>query len=163
MGCMHVPQRITNTFDDYKSYEDAIYQVFLKSFSYKKFTYCSKRIVEKKYPLVSEKSGTFWHIISTGDNESNKLPDFNRYETIAWPGFILDYCLCNCQSLLIWEAKKKGKVRVHIYCREIEYIVVLEKHTEYYIFWTAFPVIYEHTKKKLLKEYNNYLEKNDLN
>ena len=163
MGCEHAPERVTNTFNDYSEYEDAVYQEYLKSFSNKNFTFNGKKIVEKKHPMIAGKSGTFWHIISSGDDEASKLPDFNRYETVGWAGFILEYCLDNCTSKLVWEVKKHTKTRVHIYCPEIEYVVVLDKREDFYIFWTAFPVKYQHTKQRFMKEYKEYLEKNDLN
>ena len=162
MSCSHIPEKLTNTFGDYTEYENAVYQVFLNTFSGKQFSYEGKPIYEKKHPLVSGKSGTFWHIISSGDNEASKLPDFDRYETVGWPGFILEYCLAQCNNRLIWEVKKHTSTRVHIYCPDIEYVVVLDKRDGFYIFWIAFPVKYGHTKRRFLKEYHDYLSRRDL-
>ncbi len=163
MSCEHVPERLINSFGDYSAYEDAVYQEYLKTFASKTFTYEGKRIAEKRYPLIMGKSGTFWHIVSSGDTEALKLPDFDRYETVGWPGFILSYCLDNCTTKLIWENKRHSKTRLLIYCTEIQYLVVLDKRDNFYVFWTAYPVKYEHTQKKLLKEYKEYLENKDMN
>ncbi len=160
MACELVPKRITNDFDDYTEYENAVYNAYLNSYSQKQFTYNSKPIREKRHPLIAGKSCTFWHIVSSGTNEDNKLPDFNRYETVSWPGFILSYCLDNCSSKLVWKNKRGSHTRVLIYCQDIDYLVVLDEHEDYYLFWTGYPVTYTHTKNKLLKEYNDYISSN---
>ena len=159
MSCEYVPDKLINTMDDYTEYEEAVYQEYMKTFSNKEFYFNGKRIAEKKHPLIAGKSCTFWHIISSGDCEAEKLPDYDRYETVGWPGFILGYCLDNCKEKLIWETKRRSKIRVLIYCTEIDYLVVLDKREDYYIFWTAYPVKYDHTKRKLLQEYEDFLKK----
>lgn len=101
--------------------------------------------------------GTFWHIISTGSDEANRIPDLRRYERIAWPAHILGYCKQNCDKLLIWKNKRKGKSRILLWCIEIDYLVVLDERKDYCLFWTAYPVERRHTKEKLMKEYKEYM------
>lgn len=101
-------------------------------------------------------SGTYWHIVSSGNDEKSRIPDLRRYERIEWPFTIIHNCLNSCNKILVWENKRKGKNRILIYCDEIRYLAVLDNRGSYYFFWTAYPIDYEHTRKKLLKEYNKY-------
>ncbi len=153
MPCEHIPARITNDFDDYSAYEAVVYDAYLTTYSGKHFLFDGKPIYEKKHPLISGKSCTFWHIVSSGPDEALKLPDFNRYETVSWPGFILSHCVDNCESLRIWKNKRGSKSRILIYCQDIDYLVVLDEREEFLLFWTSYPITYNHTREKLLKEY----------
>jgi hypothetical protein len=60
--------------------------------------------------------------------------------------------------LKIWENIRDGEKRVCIWLSfDIEdYLVVLAKRTGYLLFWTAYPLTYESTKRKLQKEYEAY-------
>ena len=49
--------------------------------------------------MFKGKPGTFWHIVSSGENEEERLPDLRRYERVAWPAHILDYCKKNCDNV----------------------------------------------------------------
>lgn len=161
MQCKTIPELIEldNYNGDYKQYENAVYDLYNITFENHQFYFKGKRIVHKKYPLYKNRSGTFWHIISNGTQEETRLPDLRRYERIQWPAYILSYCQTNCDKLLIWENTRKGKHRVVLWCQSIDYVVILDQKPEYYIFWTAYPVTYSHTRRKLLYEYNNYISK----
>lgn len=160
MNCDKIPALVElSTYDgDYSKYEEAVYALYDETFQNHKFYLDGKPINHKKHPTFNNKSATFWHIISSGPNEENRNADLRRYERIAWPAFILDYCASNCSNLLIWKNKRKGKTRVILWCREIDYVVVLDERPEFLIFWTAYPVTYKHTHHKLLKEYQQYQE-----
>ena len=106
--------------------------------------------------MIKDKSATFWHIISSSTDENNREPDLRRYERIAWPAFLLGYCKDYCDDLLIWKNNRNGKTRVLLWCRDIDYVVILDEREKYCLFWTAYPIVYEHTRQKLFKEYSAY-------
>ena len=162
MNCEKVPSIIElDSFDgDYFKYEDAVYLVYKQTFENHQFFFFCKPIKHKKYPIIKDKPGTFWHIISNGSDETNRIPDLRRYERIAWPAFILDYCKDNCKDILIWKNRRKGKPRIVLWCTKIDYVVILDERTDFCIFWTAYPVTYQHTREKLLKEYQEYIKNN---
>ena len=160
MSCNHIPNiiELDSYNGDYQKYEDAVYKVFEDTFADKQYYFRGKRIAHKKIPIFKDKSGTFWHIVSSGEIEDERIPDFRRYERIAWPGYILDYCSENCDKILVWENNRKGKKRILLWCKEIDYIVILDSRTDFYIFWTAYPINQGHTKRKLQKEYDEYIK-----
>ena len=51
---------------------------------------------------------------------------------------------------------RKGKDRMLIYHEAEEYLVVLEIRQDYVLLWTAYPIERQHTKEKLLNEYEDY-------
>jgi hypothetical protein len=160
MACDKVPKiiELDDYGGEYQPYEDAVYNVYQESFESKQFFYNGKRIAHKRYPMYKGKSGTFWHIISSGEAEADRLPDLRRYERVSWAAFILGYCCDNCDKILEWRNERKGKKRVLLWCRDIDYVVILDDRDEYYIFWTAYPVTYGHTRKKLYREYSEYIK-----
>lgn len=163
MPCNKTPSiiELDDFSGNYEAYEDAVYALYEETFEKCHFDWLGKPISQKRYPMFKNKSGTFWHIISSGPEEISRLPDLRRYERVAWPAFILDYCKNNCNQLLIWKNKRKGKTRILLWCQDIDYLVVLDERDKYCLFWTAYPVTYKHTKEKLLKEYNEYMKQND--
>lgn len=158
MICEKIPPIIElDSYDgNYEEYENAIYSAYESTFENNKFYWEGKPINEKKVPIFKGKSGTFWHIISSGETEESRTPDLRRYERITWPAHILKYCKDNCEKILVWKNKRGSKSRILLWCREIEYLVVLDERKDFCLFWTAYPVIYSHTKKKLMKEYKDY-------
>lgn len=165
MSCGNIPEIIElDQYDgDYAKYEEAVYCKYQETFENDKFSFEGKNIAHKKHPLYKEKSGTFWHIISSGTEEESRLPDLRRYERIAWPAYILKYCKQHCDKLLVWKNRRGGKTRVLLWCQEINYLVVLDERKDYCIFWTAYPVTYRHKQEKLMKEYTEYMETQERN
>ncbi len=162
MKCDTIPEIIElDNFDgNYEKYEEAVYLSYKTTFEGQEFFWGNKRIAHKKHPMYKEKPGTFWHIISNGEDEANRIPDLRRYERVAWPAHILGYCVHYCDKILTWKNIRKGKTRILIWCKEIEYLVVLDERKDFCIFWTAYPVTYRHTKEKLQKEYDEYVKQN---
>ncbi|MBR3785979.1 MAG: hypothetical protein IKJ77_06215 [Firmicutes bacterium] len=161
MCCERIPDLIyLRDYDgDYQKYEDAAYQLYLTTLGTHYFEWNGKPIRHKKHPMTKDKSCTFWHITSEGPEEDDRTADLRRFERIAWPGYILSYCAQNCEKILVWKNKRGGKQRILIFCPEINYIVVLDERSDYCLFWTAYP-LHGHRKKKLLKEYSEYVKKN---
>ncbi|MNH30689.1 hypothetical protein D3C79_909980 [compost metagenome] len=45
----------------------------------------AKRLGLKRHPVIQGKEATFWHMISEGNDEAERLPDLRRCERIRWP------------------------------------------------------------------------------
>ncbi|MDE6747462.1 MAG: hypothetical protein K2K21_00115 [Lachnospiraceae bacterium] len=162
MNCDYIPQIIEiDDYDgNYEEYENAIYAAYQETFENQSFYWDGKPIQQKKHPMLKGKSGTFWHIISSGESEESRLPDLRRYERVTWPAHILSYCKNNCDKILVWKNKRGSKSRILLWCQNIDYLVVLDERKDFCLFWTAYPVTYSHTKAKLLKEYTSYINTN---
>ncbi|WP_086872393.1 hypothetical protein [Kosakonia pseudosacchari] len=145
-------------FEHYKGvwddYFEAIYEVFHQDFVLSKPVFRGKRLGLKRYPEYDGKSATFWHMISTGDQEDERVPDIRRCERIAWPKPIIDNCDEPC--LKVWAEPKGKNQRIHIWFENENYLVVLDDRGNYILPWTAFYIQEEHKKKKYNKRWERY-------
>ena len=108
--------------------------------------------------MVQGKEATFWHFISEGTAENDRLPDLRRCQRIRWPRPIIEKA--DVHQLKVWENKRRREARICIWFEEGEYFVILAKRKKYVLPWTAYLVTKPHQKKKLLKEYEAYKKAN---
>lgn len=67
----------------------------------------------------------------------------------------------NHPYLKVWENERKGKKRMLIYHEDEDYLVVLDVRDSYSLLWTAYPIERNHTREKLMKEYEAYEKSKD--
>lgn len=139
---------------DWEKYLGVIYQVFVNDFIDSSPIYQGRKLQLKRHPILNGKEATFWHIISEGCKEEEKVPDPRRCERIGWPRPVIDNC--NHQSIRIWENIRKNETRICLCYGNWEYLVVLAKRNNYILLWTAYPITKEHTRKKMIKEFEKY-------
>ena len=104
-------------------------------------------------PDEKGKEATFWHLISEGKSEKDRLPDLRRCERIRWPRPIIEHY--DQPAITFWVNERRGEKRICLWFEE-EYLVVLAKRHGYVILWTAYLVTKTHTKIKLKKEHEAY-------
>ncbi|EHN13258.1 hypothetical protein [Clostridium sporogenes] len=156
--CSKLPDIIR--FDDYDGqwelYEEELYKVFKNAFieSEKKFIGKSIGIFTNK--MYNDKEKTFWHVISEGPNEFERIPDIRRCERICWIDKMISTSICHgCDEIYMWKHKHKNKkYRYKLWCRKTDFIVILEERGDKFMLITAYIVKYNHTKIKLEKEYD---------
>ena len=139
---------------DWHCYLDALYAWFKQDFIDSKPAFRGKRLGLKRHPMTHGKEATFWHIISEGQDEENRIPDLRRCERIRWPKPVIE----NSEDSQIkwWIAAKRNESRIHIWLENEDYIVVLADRKGFLLPWTAFLVTREHTRRKLTKEYEAF-------
>ena len=144
-------------FSDYdgewEMYLEALYQHFCRDFVNSKPSYPGKRWALKRYPLEKGKEATFWHLISEGQAESERLPDLRRCERICWPRAMID--AISAGRVKVWRNQRGGEQRVLLALEDFSYVVVLADRGDYILLWTAYGVEREHTRDKLRKEYES--------
>lgn len=139
---------------NWDEYIRAVYEFFRKDFVEDKPVYEGKKISVKRYPIIDGKEITFWHIISEGNEEINRTPDLRRCERIRWPRPIVEHA--SHPAIKIWRNERRGETRICIWLESHDYLVVLADRGTYKLFWTAYSVTRNHTKRKLLKEYLSF-------
>ena len=139
---------------DWDQYVEALYAYFTRDFVDSKPLFRGARLALKRHPLIKGKEATFWHLISEGLYEEERLPDLRRCERIRWPRPIIEHC--NDREIKVWENVKQGERRVCLWLEDKEYLVVLAERRGYTLLWTAYPVTEAHRQKKLRKEYADY-------
>lgn len=132
-------------------YLEAIYQHFTDDFINSKPNYPGKRFALKRHPVEKGKEATFWHLISEGSTEAERLPVLRRCERIRWPRPIIEAMLTS--RVRCWKSQRRGETRVVLSLHDFSYVVVLADRESYILLWTAFYVEYEHRKEKLRMEF----------
>jgi hypothetical protein len=112
------------------------------------------KVVLKRHPVEKGKEATFWHLISEGKSEKDRLPDLRRCERIRWPRPIIEHY--DQPAIKFWVNERKGEKRLCLWIEGEEYLVVLAKRRGYVILWTAYLVTGTRRKMKLEKEYQTY-------
>lgn len=145
-------------FEDFQgnwdAYLEAIYAWFKQEFIDTKPVFQGRRLGLKRHPLTYGKEATFWHMISEGKEEANRVPDFRRCERIRWPKPVIEHE--NDPKVKYWISVKGNEDRIHIWLVEEDYVVVLADRRGFLLPWTAFLVTRDHKRKKLMKEYESY-------
>jgi hypothetical protein len=139
---------------NWEEYLEHVYQYFKTDFVDSKPFFKGKKLALKRYPLSKGKEATFWHFVSEGQQEEDRLPDLRRCERIRWPRPIIEHP--DDDSIKIWENRLNNEIRICLWLKSSEYLVVLADRKGYILPWTAYPVTREHSKRKLQKAYEKY-------
>lgn len=140
---------------DWQCYVEALYEFFKKDFMTGRLTFEGKRIALKRYPLSEGKEATFWHLISEGNIESERLPDMRRCERIRWPRPIIIKNFPE-SGIKIWKNERHGENRICLWLESQEYLLILAERKDYILLWTAYMMDKPHRKKKLQNEFDDY-------
>jgi len=139
---------------DWDTYLTVIYGFFKQDFVDRKPFYEGRKVGLKRHPVSAGKEATFWHLISTGDREEERIPDFRRCERIRWPRPIIDH---HADSVVkVWKNKRGREMRICFWLEDHDFLVVLAERKRYLLLWTAYPVEWPHTRRKLQKEFEAY-------
>jgi hypothetical protein len=143
---------------NWHQYLETIYQIFCQDFVYSKPNFEGKRFALKRHPVIMGKEATFWHIISEGKVEDERLPDLRRCERIRWPRPMIE--AFRSSHIRWWKNKRKEEERIVIALDDFSYVVVLADRGDYVLLWTAYCVEQEHRRQKLRREYEAFFSIN---
>lgn len=139
---------------NWHAYLNAIYTIFCQDFIASKPNIENKRFALKRHPIIEGKEATFWHIISEGDIENERLPDLRRCERIRWPRPMIEAITTG--YVKYWKNMRGKEERIVIALEDFSYVVALADRGDYILLWTAYCVEQEHTRRKLKNEFTNY-------
>lgn len=139
----------------WNDYIDALYHQFYNDFVKDRPLYDNLPVFVRNQPTHEKKGATFWHLISEGSEESERLPDIRRCERISWPRALIEGG--DIKEIKIWESfrpwKGQKQRRVMFSLKNFSYIVVLGETSKGYTLITAYPVEKSHQREKLKKEF----------
>lgn len=138
---------------DWNAYVEALYTYFRQDFLNTRPSLQGTRIGVKRRPIEKGKEATFWHLISEGKTEADRLPDMRRCERIRWPRPMIEGAPSR-RSLRLWRQQRPGGLRIAIALEDFSYVVILAQRRNYLLLWTAFCVEEERRKTRLKKEYD---------
>lgn len=144
-----LPDLITlSAFDGkWNPYVEAVYDVFRRDFVASQPLLNGVNVGVRRQPSYDQKEFTFWHCVSEGRVEADRIPDIRRCERIPWMRPIIEHDT----EVDVWEGRKNGDDRLYLWFNE-QYLVVLGVRTGHYMLITAFLTDRRHTQDKLRRE-----------
>jgi len=134
----------------WQRYEDEVYAVFYRDFVESAPVFEKQDVCITKQ-LINGKERTFWHCIQEGDIEDKRTPDLRRCERIGWVRCIIEHA---CEpTIRQWSNQRGRHIRRLLWLEEADYLVVLEERGRHWMLWIAYCTTWEHTRRKLRKEY----------
>lgn len=153
---------LLSEFDgDWEKYLEALHSIFQKEFVDSKPSWPNKRVGLKRHPEFDNKSATFWHMISTGSSEEDRIPDLRRCERICWPRPIMEEydqldCKISTSRIIWWEEERNNEKRILLSLKDFSYVMVIVDRGKYVLPWTAYPVERKHQQQKLQKRHEEF-------
>ena len=141
--------RLEDHGGDWKRYINEVFAVFHRDFIQSQPQLDGRWVRCRRDPLFDGKEAGFWHCISEGIDEANRMPDLRRCERIAWIRAVLEHA--DDGRVDVWEHQKQRDQRMYLWLGE-SYLVVLGRRKGSYQFITAFCTDREHTRRKLRRE-----------
>jgi len=146
--------RIVDFNNDMKTYIEAIYATFKTDFIESRPVFRGTRLGLKKFPPQNGKEATFWHLITEGDEEEDRTIALDRCERIGWPAPVISHS--DADIIRCWKNQRGSEKRIVLWLVQDDYVVVLAERNGYILPWTAYPLTYEHTKRRFATEYEAY-------
>jgi len=143
---------------DWTDYLNKIYETFCDDLVYNKAWFRDGYVGVRKIPETDGKGFGFWHCISEGTKEQERIPDLERCKRIKWIRATID----NFEKPQIdhW-LNKRGRETCHLLWYEEMYLVVLAERknktgNKYYLLKTAYCTFGQKRINNLRKERDAY-------
>jgi hypothetical protein len=143
--------------NDWNVYCEMLYDVFRRDFIASSTTFQGAHVTASPKRTEKGKASTFWHIISEGREESDRLASFRRCECIGWPSPILG--AAGTERVRWWRERRGRSRRVFVALPDFSYLVVLEELKSHCVLITAYPIERPHQRRNLASRYEGAAEK----
>lgn len=149
-NCQYEKNKL-NCDKDIRTLIEESYTVFCKMLKDNKLTFKNKSVFFKtEMDLHNNRELGYEHIVSM-KNQKMRLYEKNRmiYLPVIEP--ILTKC-CNskCDDIKVYRDKKD----ICIWCKKLDYLIVLTERKNGYLLQTAYPIIYNHKRKEVERKAN---------
>ncbi len=148
---------LVDSAGDWKAYENVLYEWFTADFLQSKPAWPGKRVGIKRHPVIQGKEATFWHFISEGSTEADRLPDMARCQRIRWPRPAMEAFAnrrpAEGDRIVWWKNERRGEWRYVLALPDFSYLMIVAEREDYVLPWTQFPVDRSHQREKYQREY----------
>jgi hypothetical protein len=125
----------------WKAFLEGIYQVFLRDVAHGGLQFQGKPVKCRYHEPYDGKHFSFWHLMSEGKEEDERIPDLERCARIPWIAPIIQNA-DDAAHVRWWEnerASSRGsKTHVPLWLFEHDYVVILEKRADFYLLITTY-------------------------
>jgi hypothetical protein len=140
--------------DAWNKCEDDLYQIFLDTLVKTAPLFRGVRVSVRRMPTYKGKHAAFWHLISEGEKEEERTPDFRRCERLGWIGWVI--ANCDATAEICWfENKRASEKCVVLWYEPQDYAVILAKRKGYLLLKTAY-LLEPHQKKTFQRERDEF-------
>jgi hypothetical protein len=140
-------------------YEEQLYEIFRRTLITSGLTFRGLRVSCRYHPPTRGKHAVFWHLISDGKDEEERIPDLRRCERLAWIAWII-LNFETCAEIITWRNRRKGSEHVILLHTVERYVVVLEEREKYCLLVTAYLVKGDRRFNELMGEYGVFKKAN---
>lgn len=135
---------------DWRRYEDALYAVFLQDILRYDLRFRGAKVTARRNPEHERKWAGFWHLISEGRIEDDRLPDLRRCERLTWIRWIIENADSHAE-IDVWENRRGRETNTLLWFQE-DYLVVLSARAQNFLLKTAYCTERDHRIRKLRRE-----------
>jgi hypothetical protein len=143
--------------NDWDDYLEAIYSIYMTEVVNAGLTFRGLPLHVQFRPMSHGKGFGFWHLISEGEIEEERLPDLHRCERIQWIPWMIHNSESNT-DILWWENKRDSHTHIVLWLPVENFAVILAKRKGYYLLKTAY-ILKPHRAKAFESEWKRYWEK----
>jgi hypothetical protein len=106
----------------------------------------------RKKPLSQGREAGFWHLVSEGEVENDRLPAISRMERIRYPRHLIDAAPTG--AIPCWRQDRgRSGLRILLATPDFDYLTVLGANPEYVSLITGYPIEQERRQGKLRREW----------
>ncbi len=135
---------------DWLSYEDDLYRTYLTRIVNANLSFNGLPIKCQYRPPSKNKHFGFWHVISEGDIEDDRLPDLRRCERIGWIAYLIADVGTDTE-ISWWENKRGSNTHVVIWHERENFAVILARRSNFYLLKSAY-CVESHRRKAFIRE-----------
>ncbi len=139
---------------EWEKYLEALYDIFERDIVNHDLQFRGTLVSARRHPEYDGKRFAFWHMISEGNVEDERLPDMRRCERLPQVRWIIENA-DTVDAIDIWE-QTRGREKNWVLWYEEYYLVVLAQRSGFYLLKTAFCTDRNHRVRKFRKERDAY-------
>jgi hypothetical protein len=156
---------LEDSHGNWDAYEEILYGWFTQDFVTSRPTWPGKRVGLKRHPLSKGKEATFWHFISDGRTEEDRVIDIRRCERICWPRPVMEAFTNRrptaADPVVWWKNTRKGETSYLIGLPDFSYLIVVRDRGTYVLPWTQYHLDQQNRRDKTAKECQAYWQAQD--
>jgi hypothetical protein len=145
------PPEILKFPGQWELYEEALFHIFQQTIVQGNLTFLGMPIKTRFLPSAKGKHFTFWHLITEGEEEDYRYPDFRRCERLKWIQWMFQN-YATYAGISHWPERRKGSKDYVFWYETGKYVVVLSKRNKYFMLKTAYYADKDNKIKSLKRE-----------
>lgn len=139
---------------DWRLYEDALYDIFKRDILEHNLQFRGTTISARRLPEHERKWACFWHLISEGRVEDERIPDMRRCERLPLVRWVIENADAS-DNIDVWVQTRSREQNWMLWYDEY-FLVVLAQRSNYNLLKTAFCTEPQHRVRKYRKERDKY-------